>query len=85
MFQSFMPEAARNTVDYYDRASKALAEAVEQVNVVAKGRTPFNLETIPPKPFTNDTTQTIAGDGFLLVHWRSPLPAILSQSAALCP
>jgi len=79
VFRSFMPEAARKTVDYYDRASKGLADAVKQVNAVAAERAPFNLETITPRPFTDDPTQAIAGDGFTLGWSWTAMPGEASN------
>ena len=78
-FKAFMPVAARETIAYYDMTSNALAQAVTRVNAAAVKQAPFNLQTIPPRPWTNDPTQAIAGDGFVLGWSWDMLPGESSK------
>jgi len=67
VFRAYLSEAAKKTVDYYDKTSKALADAVRRVNATATRRSEFFVETIPPQPWTDDAAAiALAGDGFNL-------------------
>lgn len=73
VFQAYLPEAARMAIDYYDRASKALADAVDQVNKATASNKPTHIEILPSKPWTeNDAALAIAGEG-LDLGWKWPM------------
>jgi len=73
VFRAYLSEAARKTVDYYDRASKALKEAVTRINAETSGKTGLELQTIPARPWTDDPAiEASGGDGFNL-GWEWPI------------
>ena len=72
LFRAYVSEAARRTLDYYDTASAALADAVGRVNAAAKKAVPFRIKIIPPQPWSQDPAmEASAGDGFNL-GWAWP-------------
>lgn len=87
IFRAYMSEAAHKTIRYYDKVSRALADAVARVNAKAAEKGEFHVETIPSQPPTDDPgALALAGDGFNLGwSWlaaqneRSKLARLLRQ------
>jgi len=81
LFEAYLPEAARRTLDYHDRASAALAEAVKRANAAAFKKNPLDLVELPPQPWTdNASIEAMGADGFK-VGWT--WPAIQEASSTL--
>ena len=72
--QAFLPEAARKTLAYYDKAAKAVAGSLERVNAAAQAKAPFEVRTIPANkwPGVPESIWAAGGDGFTL-GWAMPV------------